>query len=424
MVVLGAGLTGLSFAYHFDENTPVFERESEVGGLVRTKEVNGCHFDSAPHLLHFHSDYAEDFVFNTLGLKAKSHDRRARIYCDGKIINYPFELNLHALSETIREDSLKGLDEIDASSRDDTDALKSGSYHDYVLRAFGSGIGKHYLLPYNRKIWATDPAEMNCEWMKWLPTVDIEKIRQTAREPENDEFGYNAHFFYPEEKGIRELPDALGAQLSNVHLNKEVIRVDTRDKRLTFADGEVVYYEQLVSTLPLPALATLSDSDELKELASGLVHTTVCVVNMVVRGTVPDAHWMYFPDPELDFYRISFPKSFFDKATPNDEHILAVEVGSRNHQINVEEVRSRVEEQVLGLDIFGIEEHLFTHCDVLPVAYSIYDFERAARVRQLREMLRAVGVHSIGRYGQWEYSGMEDAILYGKSLADELRSAS
>lgn len=423
IAVIGAGLTGLSFAFHYGSDTPIFEKDTEVGGLVRTKEVRGCRFDLAPHLLHLRSEYVRELVFNTLGLKLKAHRRRARIYCGGNVIPYPFELNLYGVSETIRQECLSGLERIDAASRDNLEELKAGSYKEYVLRAFGPGIGRHYLLPYNQKIWATDPAAMTCEWMKWLPTADIAKIRRNAREPDNEEFGYNAHFYYPEQRGIQELPETFAAQLTNIQTGREVVNIDTRKGALLFADGEKLKYERLVSTMPLITLARCSDRPELKMLAEGLRHTTVCVINMVIRGRLPDqAHWMYFPDPALDFYRISFPKNFFEKATPVDEQILSVEVGGRDNRPDIDRIRARVEEQVGNLDIFEIEEHLFTHCDVIPVAYSIFDSRRTARVKQLTDAFREVGIYSIGRYGQWDYSAMEDAILYGKKLAEEFRN--
>lgn len=423
-VVLGGGLSGLSFAYHFDKNVPVFEKESEPGGLVRTQDVNGFRFDYAPHLLHIRSEYVRELVFDVLGLKAKKHQRLARIYHRGRVIPYPFELNLHGVLPEVRDDCLRGLDGIDAATREDVQALQSGSYKDYVLRAFGKGIAEHYLLPYNRKIWATDPSDMTCEWMKWLPTADIEKIIRNAVEPENEAFGYNAHFFYPENKGIQELPEAFAARLDNVQCNREAATISTRTKTITFADGETLGYDRLVSTLPLTALAECSDLDDVKEAAAGLTHTATYVINLVVRGHVPaDAHWMYFPDPALAFYRMSFPKNFFDRATPGDEHILAAEVGSRDANLPLDELRSKVEQQVLGLDIFDIHEHLFTHCGTIPIAYSIYDFERTPRVARLLEGFRAHGIYSIGRYGQWEYSAMEDAILCGKTLAGEFRNS-
>ncbi|MCM8799269.1 MAG: FAD-dependent oxidoreductase, partial [Candidatus Omnitrophica bacterium] len=56
IVILGAGLTGLSTAYFLQrhiKDISVFEKEKEVGGLCRSKIKDGFIFDYAGHLLHF-----------------------------------------------------------------------------------------------------------------------------------------------------------------------------------------------------------------------------------------------------------------------------------------------------------------------------------------------------------------------------------
>lgn len=49
VVILGAGLAGLSSAYHLDADYEIYEKESEVGGLCRSRSVNGFVFDYAVH---------------------------------------------------------------------------------------------------------------------------------------------------------------------------------------------------------------------------------------------------------------------------------------------------------------------------------------------------------------------------------------
>ena len=51
----------------------------------------------------------------------------------------------------------------------------------------------------------------------------------------------------------------------------------------------------------------------------------------------------------------------------------------------------------------------------------IYDKKRTRQVQLLTSELNKLGIECVGRYGQWEYSAMEDAILYGKNLALKMR---
>mgnify|MGYP003433468569 FL=1 len=421
-IAVGAGLAGLSFAYHFDKDIPVYESLDTVGGLVRTIEYKNCKFDLAPHLLHLRNPYVRELVFEKLGLEVENHRRKAHIYYDKTIIPYPFELNLLNLSEQTKKDCLEGLDEVKSYSKEEEIEIRKGSYRDYALKCFGKGIANHYLLPYNRKIWDTEPSEMTCEFMSHIITADKEQIRKNAFEDNTDSFGYNVEFYYPIHKGIQDLADIFAKQLTNIKFNTSAVFFNTRNKTIEFSDGSIVKYNKAVSTVPLQTIILNSDRDDLKALAKELVFTSVYTVNLVIRGTLPDTHWMYFPNKDLSFYRISFPKNYFKKSTPADEQIIAVEVGSRNHNLSIEEIERKVVEEIKQMPIFKIDELVFVHSIKIPVAYCIYEPKRPAIINQLMGELEAAGIYQSGRYGKWEYAGMQDAIMDGKVMSEKLKS--
>jgi protoporphyrinogen oxidase len=53
----------------------------------------------------------------------------------------------------------------------------------------------------------------------------------------------------------------------------------------------------------------------------------------------------------------------------------------------------------------------------IPVAYVLFDHDHAAARGRVIDHLRAHGVAVAGRYGNWEYSSMEDAIVSGRDAA-------
>ena len=61
-VVIGAGLSGLSAAYHMGSGYKVLEREDEVGGLCRSVTTRGYTFDLAPHIFFTGSQYVNGLV--------------------------------------------------------------------------------------------------------------------------------------------------------------------------------------------------------------------------------------------------------------------------------------------------------------------------------------------------------------------------
>ena len=65
VVILGAGLTGLSAAYHFEKNNffdfKIFEQESTCGGLARSVKHKHFTFDFTGHFLHCNNNYFSHF---------------------------------------------------------------------------------------------------------------------------------------------------------------------------------------------------------------------------------------------------------------------------------------------------------------------------------------------------------------------------
>src|SRR5688500_12526690 len=62
VVVLGAGLTGLSTAYHLGKPTLLVERAEEVGGHARSERWNGHTFDVTGHWLHLRDSRVQTLV--------------------------------------------------------------------------------------------------------------------------------------------------------------------------------------------------------------------------------------------------------------------------------------------------------------------------------------------------------------------------
>ena len=99
VVIVGAGLAGLSTAYHLEERRPavLLEREGRVGGLTRSFHVNGFIFDVTGHLLHLKRDSVRALIDRLLPGGMESIERRSFIHSHGVYTDYPFQANLYGL---------------------------------------------------------------------------------------------------------------------------------------------------------------------------------------------------------------------------------------------------------------------------------------------------------------------------------------
>jgi UDP-galactopyranose mutase len=64
--IIGAGLAGLSAAYHLKDNYIILEKENRIGGLCRTEFIDGFRFDYAIHILYSSDPYATDLIQSKL----------------------------------------------------------------------------------------------------------------------------------------------------------------------------------------------------------------------------------------------------------------------------------------------------------------------------------------------------------------------
>src|SRR4029077_17512512 len=110
---------------------------------------------------------------------------------------------------------------------------------EWVVRAFGEGIAKHFMVPYNEKLLGVSLDELRPEYAeRFIPRPSLEDVLKGALGFSRESLGYNAKFVYPREGGISALPRALARGLKTPPAYHTVItRVDIRGRTATIADG-------------------------------------------------------------------------------------------------------------------------------------------------------------------------------------------
>ncbi|MEW6542981.1 MAG: FAD-dependent oxidoreductase [Nitrospirota bacterium] len=431
IVIVGAGLAGLSTAHHLN-GVPcrLFEKEQEAGGLCRSYRVNGFTFDMTGHLLHFRQAEIKELVERLLEGRLVQHRRRSFIYSHRTYTEYPFQVNTYGLPPEVVRECLVGF--IATLTRPaGKAAAELASFKDWILENLGEGFAKHFMVPFNEKLWQVSLDELTADWVSWLiPKPELKDVINGALGIKDKAFGYNPSFLYPDRGGIAVLPGAFLPSVGPVAYGAELVEVDTGRRKATFRHGangtSVVDYDRLVSTIPVPELVRRCTDlpRALREEAAGLRCVSVYSVNLgVARERLTDMHWIYFPEPDYPFYRAGFPMNFSPSLGPSGCSSLYVEISHQPTETKrAEEVLRLVR---LGLERAGImtPRDEFVAADVRDIryAYVLFDRHRARALPTILEELERRGIHSIGRYGRWEHTSMEDAIGQGKRLAERLR---
>lgn len=429
IIIIGAGLAGLSTAYHLrDKDYKIFEKESRAGGLCRTTKVDGFCFDYTGHLLHLRQGYTKRLIQKLLPTGFKNHSRRAFIYSKGVYTPYPFQANTYRLPKEVVKECVMGfIETLNKRARVKGQGSSEESFEKWIYRTFGKGIARHFMIPYNKKVWNYPLSGLTSEWVSWaVPKPTFEEVINGALGIQNKQFGYNPTFLYPVKGGIEVLPRSFLPYIKNLLLDKEIVEIRPKERKVVLSDGRSEYYQTLVSTVPLPELIVrIKDCPvRIREAAKGLKYTSVYNINIGIdRDGISEKHWVYFPEREFPFYRVGFPMNFSKNIVPSGMSSIYIEVSHNPREtIRDEMLHKKVINGLRKCSILKPGDRIVVsdiqdiHC-----AYVIYDRHRQKVLPAIHEYLNKNDIYSIGRYGTWEYSPMEAAILQGREVAERVK---
>lgn len=415
-VVIGAGVSGLSFANWWREQRPgarvvVLEREAEPGGYCRTVVQGGFVWDYSGHFFHFKHPELEAWLRARMpGEDVRTVERVAKIRYAGRDIDFPFQSHIHQLP---LPEFLECLTELYFRPSGDDPPR---SFAEMLYRRLGKAITEKFLRPYNEKLYATELERLDPDAMgRFFPHADLADIIANMR-PGKRAHGYNATFTYPAGGAVRYIhallrdlpPDAVACGEPAIAIELDgglTVRTPRRELRC----------ERVVSSAPLPALARLCG---MPHDASVFTSNRVLVWNLGFDRKGPrDLHWMYFPDPARVFYRVGW----YDNILGSDRMSLYVEVGAKSGApYDATALRARVLADLAAEGIVTDHRLVAEHHVVLDPAYVHITRASLAETARLRAALAARGVHSVGRYGAWTYCSIEDNLVETRELAARL----
>src|SRR5437773_749395 len=168
--------------------------------------------------------------------------RRARIYSEGVWTTFPYQFHLHGLPSRTISDCVLGF--IDATLGPGGEALRARPLKnaaEYILRHLGEGFARHFMFPYNEKLYTVPCEDLSPEWGgRFIPRPTLEEVVRGALGIPPGGAGYNATFWYPREGGIESLPRGIAADLTGgeVRLRARIAALDLAGRRVRLASGE------------------------------------------------------------------------------------------------------------------------------------------------------------------------------------------
>lgn len=431
IAILGGGLAGLQLGRLLKARGIEFlilEKGERPGGLCRTLHSGDYSWDLGPHAFYSKKPEAMGY-YRALPIRYAELSRDVRVCHHGPSgiyeVGYPFENGLAELPLSHRFECAAGYCLAGPGRRE-------GAFRnlkDWIDRGLGSGISRHFMTPYNLKIW-------DCP----LESVSMDLVRQKI-EPEpawkvvrNAFFrgsigrAYQARFIYPEKDGAGALPEAVAAQvMDRLRLGFSVRRLERagRGWRILGEGGAPVEAEAVVSTIPLPELLdALGDPALLAQRSKFRSNDTLFAVLGLKRGSELGAfktcQWVFFAGAEL-FYRVSLMHNFSSCRLPT----LVAEITRKGEaaSMGAGDILERVVADSLSAGLLRSREDVaFAQTHVERYTYPIPTLGLDEARSEAEARLRGQGVHLLGRSGRWDYLNTDGIFLDVERFMRELKT--
>lgn len=419
--IIGGGIAGLSLAYFIGKDCEILEKAPVLGGLCRSFEKDGLTYDLGGHVVFSSDREILNLELELLRGNIDSHVRKNAIWYKDRLVKYPFENDLAALSKDDLFDCLWSF--LNNSQR------PQRNFEDWMYNQFGRGITERYLIPYNRKIWKMPPRSMACDWVERIPKPPPEDVLKSAIGIPTEGNLTQLNFYYPAAGGFQALPEALEkAVQSRITRNFNVQKVRKRgDKWLVSCHSNEQEYDQVISTIPLPYLVSVLEGtpEHVATAARALKHNSLLVVMLGVRNVQNREQFgIYFPQEHLLFHRVCF-YNFFGQRNEAGASPVVAEITANEGDATW----SQTDDQIVSAVVQGLKQEGFilNRADVLTTdirrvkhAYVLYDLARTDNLKIVNDYLDSIGLHRCGRFAEFRYINSDAVMRSAKNLAQKL----
>ncbi len=416
-VILGAGIAGISAAYHLKqkgENSVIYEKDNDWGGLCGFFEIDGFRFD---RFVHF--TFAKDEKIAELFAKSSplyAHPPVSYNYWRGCWLKHPAQNNLAPLPI---EEKVKIIDSF--VNRPRKDVAEISDYAEWLRVQYGDYFAENFPFAYTRKYWGVEAKQLETKWVgNRLHVSPLPEVLRGAFAEQQENFYYTKFMNYPKKGGFRSIMNECRKGL-DIRLNKKAVRIDTAVKQVEFADGTVENYDNLISSLPLPEIIKMiSDVPENVQNAAKQLRWT-CGYQVSLGFNRPDVAkylWFYIYDEDVPPARVYSPNLKSPDNAPEGCSSLQAEVFFAN------DAKIADKDEVLRQTVSKLKEICqFNDSDVVvkdirfePYANIIFTPEIYESRKVVREWLQARGIKTIGRFGEWDYLWSHQAFESGMKV--------
>ena len=437
-IIIGAGPAGLTAGYLLaKEGFPVTIVESDphyVGGISRTVQYKGFHFDIGGHRFFSKSKEVEDFWTEILKDDLLDRPRSSRIYYNGKFFSYPLRA-VDALTKLgVIESALCVMSYAWARVSPNPNEK---SFEDWVSNRFGKRLFRIFFKTYTEKVWGMSCKEISADWaaqrIKGLSLASaIRNALIPAKKPKDRTQVIKTlidTFRYPRKgpgmmwERCTEKVRAMGGQVL-MGRRANGCRYDSESGTWTVTTdrGENFSGEHVISSMPIRELGAIVEpkfSSDAAHASQSLRYRDFLTVGLVLKDRdLFSDNWIYIHDPKVKVGRIQNYKSWSPEMVPDAEHCC---YGLEYFCFEGDGTWTMKDADLIDLakrelELIGLAraEDVLDGCVIRQIkAYPVYDDDYAKHVAAVRNEIAArfPNLHLVGRNGMHKYNNQDHAMM-------------
>jgi protoporphyrinogen oxidase len=450
IIILGAGLAGLSTSYHIGHDKCVlFEKNDKPYGHIQSDQINGFTWDEGPHISFTKYDYVKNIFEKSVEGHYWEKEVQLANYYKGNWIPHPAQTNLYAVPEELREKCLEDF----RKQRKMKSESRPENYMDWLTFAYGETFARTFPAIYTKKYWTIPPVKMDTDWVgKRMYYPSIKDVEEGAIGPLPEQTHYFKKIRYPKTGGY-ESYGSIFERGANIRYNSNITGIRFKDKKLLLNDGKTVEYNKLINTLPLDYLISISDAPaEVKRAAERLRCTSVLLINVAASHptTRPDNLLYYVYDEDKYSTRINCTEMLSSENAPSGTTGIQVEVyfsKDKPLKASKESIADNVVNELTEMGfVRSKEDVIYVNKKWIKWANVVFDLKRKESHEVILGWLEKYGLYReeddlhpttdwhkklgnngskskadlwlSGRFGQWKYYWTDDCVLRGKYISE------
>jgi protoporphyrinogen oxidase len=437
VVVIGAGPAGLTAAYELCKagmGSVLLEKDRVVGGLSRTVNYKGYHFDIGGHRFFTKVKYVDAMWRDVLAEgQFLRRSRLSRIYYNKKFFHYPLRASNALLGLGILNSALIFLSYLRAQMFPEK---PEDTFEQWISNRFGKRLYKIFFKTYTEKVWGIPCDQIMAEWaaqrikgLSLLAAVKAALIQKQQSSRDVIKTLIDA-FDYPELgpgmmwETVKQIVEKQGTE----------IRLRTGVEKILWREGAVHALEVMtdgkpgtiegthfISTMPIRELIQKFEPpppENVLRAAEALNYRDFLTVALIVdkRELFPD-NWIYIHDADVKVGRIQNFKNWSPSMVPDPEKTcLGLEYfcfeGDGLWTMSDSDLIELGKKELGILGLVNPADIVDGSVVRMPKAYPVYDGTYAESLRVVRRFLSGIpNLQLVGRNGMHKYNNQDHSML-------------